>query len=388
MSKKNPSISASANHAHNYKVALVHDYLVDYGGAERVVEALHEIFPEAPLYTSFVNPKTMGIHWQKFADWDIRESWLTKIPLYKKIFSPLRLFAANAFESFDFSNYDVVISSSNAYFAKAVQVKKPALHICYCHTPPRSLYGYSTMTNWKQNPFFYVFGTAINHICRVIDVRVAQRVDYFLVNSDEVKQRVAKFYRRDATIIYPPVDVPEKLTVSKTSDDEKYFLYVGRIAQSKHVDLAIKACTELNLPLKIVGKGKGVEYLASLAGPTIEFLGSIPDEQLTEVYAGAKALIFPAEDEDFGIVPIEAMGHGVPVIAHRSGGPKETIVEEKTGLFFDQLTVESLKDALQKFSHQKFSSQSIFTHAQKFKKERFQKEVLQFINSKISSSKT
>jgi glycosyltransferase involved in cell wall biosynthesis len=358
------------------KIALVHDYLIDYGGAERVVEALHEIFPDAPLYTSFVHEKALGIHWSRFKDWDIRQSWLSKIPLHQKLFSPLRIFAPNYFQAFDLSKYDVVLSSSNAYFAKAVRVRKDAVHICYCHTPARSLYGYTTMMDWKKNPVFHFFGTLINHYLRVEDVKIAQDVDYFIANSEEVKKRIQKFYRKDSTIIYPPVDIPEHAPAKKKG---QYFLYVGRIAKSKNVDLAVAACTKLGLPLKVVGEGKGLGYLKELAGPSVEFIGAVNDAQLHALYEEATCLLFPAIDEDFGIVPVEAMGHGVPVIAHRSGGPQETVAEGKTGIFFDELTVESLVDAIKKFQKVSFDRQKIYTHAQKFSKPRFQKEIRQFI---------
>jgi glycosyltransferase involved in cell wall biosynthesis len=364
------------------KVALVHDYLFEYGGAERVVEALHELYPEAPLYTSFVDPDRLGIHWQKFKDWDIRESWLTKIPFYKKFFSPLRLFAMNFFEEFDLSEYDVVISSSNAYFAKAVLTKPWTPHICYCHTPPRSLYGYTTMTDWKKNPVTRLAGNWINSQIKEMDYLAAQRVDQFVANSEEVKQRIKKFYDRDAIVIYPPVDVTDELsdrllksdnsvrehlaTVGsksetngvKKSDNEGYYLFVSRLAFSKHPELAVEVCNTLNLPLKVVGQGKMLPKLQTIAGPTIEFCGEVSDEELHKLYQGAKALLYPVEDEDFGIVPVEAMGHGLPIIAHRSGGPKETIVDGKTGIFFDELTSEALTAALKKCENKTWDKKS------------------------------
>jgi glycosyltransferase involved in cell wall biosynthesis len=363
------------------KVALVHDYLREYGGAERVLETLHEIFPDAPVYVSFIDPEVTGIHWQKFADWDIRESWLTRIPFYKKLFSPLRLFAPQYFSAFDLSEYDVVISSTNAYFAKAVRVPN-GKHICYCHTPARSLYGYTTMTDWQRNPITRFFGMLINHYLRVVDVQVArERVDLFIANSQETARRISKFYRRESTVIYPPIEVPSKPPDLKRK--REYYLYVGRLAYSKHVDLAVRACTRLGKPLKVVGGGKGLDYLRSLAGPTVEFLGEVPDAQLRELYAGAKALLFPAEDEDFGMVPVEAMGYGVPVIAHRSGGPLETIEEGKTGLFFDELTVESLERAMRLIEKNKtsFSAKTIYNFTQKFKKERFHLEIMNIVAS-------
>lgn len=369
------------------KVAIVHDYLREYGGAERVVEALHQIYPDAPVYVAFADPKVAGIHWKKFADWQIYQSWLTKIPGYKRLFSPLRIFAPNYFRAFDLSGYDLVISSSNAYFAKAVKVPN-GTHICYCHTPARSLYGYTTMTDWRQNPLTRLVGNLINHYLRVVDYQVARKVDYFIANSKETKKRIAKFYRRDARVIYPPIAIPEhppgqSRVEGGGQSSEGYFLYVGRIAVSKHVDLAVQACTQLNLPLKVVGEGKGLDYLHSIAGPGVEFLGGVSDEKLSKLYAGASALLFPAEEEDFGMVPVEAMGYGVPVIAHRSGGPLESIVEGKTGLFFDEFTVKNFSEALKIFQKTKFDRNKIYNHAKKFSKERFVREIKQFVDEVV-----
>jgi glycosyltransferase involved in cell wall biosynthesis len=369
------------------KIALAHDYLREYGGAERVLEALHRIYPESPVFVAFADPKVAGIHWQKFADWQIFQSWLSKIPLHKKLFSPLRIFAPNYFTAFNLSEYDLVISSSNAYFAKAVRVPN-GVHICYCHTPARSLYGYTTMTNWQRNPFTKFVGTLINHYLRVVDFQVARKVDYFIANSEETKRRIAKYYRRDSTVIYPPIPVAEQLSDTAKSGKREYFLYVGRIAASKHVDLAIAACTQLRLPLKVVGEGKGMAHLQAMAGPTIEFLGAVSDEKLTDLYANAKALLFPAEDEDFGMVPVEAMAQGTPVIAHRSGGPLESIVEGQTGLFFDEFKVENLSVAIKSFEKIVFDPTKIHQHALKFSTERFEQEIKQFVkkNSKKLSA--
>jgi glycosyltransferase involved in cell wall biosynthesis len=358
------------------RVALVHDYLREYGGAERVLEALHDIYPEAPVYIAFLDKNALGIHAQRFKDWDIRETWITVLPFYKKLFSPYRIFAKAAFESLNLSEYDLVISSSNAYMAKAVKTKK-GKHYCYCHTPPRSLYGYTTMTDWKKNPVIRMVGYLINHYMRIIDFEVAQRVDHFIANSEETKGRIEKFYRRKSEVIYPPVDLIEKYSPKK---DQGYFLYVGRLAKSKNVDLAIQACTKLNLPLKLVGSGRGLEYLKSLAGNSVKFMGAVDDKELHQLYAGAKAFIFPAEDEDFGIVPVEAMGHGVPVISHRSGGPQETIIEGKTGVFFDELTVESLIEALGKIQTIKFDKKLIRKQAEKFSKKIFQKNIKKLVS--------
>ena len=366
------------------KIALIHDYLREYGGAERVLEALHELYPDAPLYTSFVDQQNLGIHWQRFATWKIHQSWMTKIPFYQKIYSPLRVIADMFFEQFDLSEYDLVISSSNMYFAKAVITKSWTPHICYCHTPPRPLYGYSTMSDWKKNPIIRLGGEIINKIIRPKDFLTAQRVDYFLANSKEVQKRIKKFYHRDSTVIYPPVDVPQHF---KDEQKREYFLYVNRLGFSKHPELAIQACTELNLPLKVVGTGRMEQHLKEIAGKNVDFLGFVSDQKLHELYAGAKALLYPVEDEDFGIVPVEAMGYGVPVIAHRSGGPLETIVENESGLFVDELNTKTMINAIKEFENTKWDRKKIYQHALKFRKERFMKEVKEFIDGVLKTNR-
>lgn len=360
------------------KVALAHDYLREYGGAERVLEALHELFPKAPVYVAFTDPEVAGIHWQRFKDWDIRESWLTRIPGYKKLFSPLRIFAPQYFSSFDLSEFDVVISSSNAYFAKAIKTKPGAVHICYCHTPARSLYGYTTMTDWKSNKLTHIAGTIINHYLRIIDFKVAQKVDFFIANSQETARRIKKFYRRDATIIFPPVKVTAAHATPAASE-RSYYLYVNRLALAKHPEIAVQACTQMGVPLKVVGTGKMLDGLKEMAGPTVEFLGAVPDEELHELYQGAKALLYPVEDEDFGIVPIEAMSHGTPVIAHASGGPLETIIEEKTGIFIHELSVDALVEAMHLISAYTFDAKAIRKHAQQFSIGAFKDHISQFV---------
>ncbi|MGD9129648.1 MAG: glycosyltransferase [Candidatus Woesebacteria bacterium] len=392
------------------KVALVHDFLREYGGAERVLEALHEIFPKAPVYTAFFDKKALGIHWQVFKDWDLRQTWLSKIPLIKKIYSPLRFLAPKAFADLDLSDFDLVISSSNAFEAKAVLSKNRAIyndasthdrkpvHICYCHTPPRALYGYSTMSSWKKNPVIHFFGNLINHYMRIIDYQLAQKVDYFIANSEEVKKRIKKFYRRDSTVINPPVNVEKNFELVKklranlkqkqlSSKTEKkiqdYYLFISRLGLQKHPELAVQACKQLELPLKLAGTGQMLRSLKEIAGPTIEFLGAVTEQELVELYLGAKALLYPVEDEDFGIVPVEAMAYGLPVIAHRSGGPQETILEGKTGLFFNELNVKSLIASIKKFEksdHEKFNPQRIHQHASQFNKRNFQKKILAFMN--------
>lgn len=357
------------------RVALVHDYLREYGGAERVLEALHDMFPKAPVYTAFVDKKSLGIHAQRFEGWDIHESSAARIPFIYKLYSPLRVFSAYFFEGFDFSDFDLVISSTNMYMAKAVITSPYTHHICYCHTPPRSLYGYSTMTDWKKNTLVRILGNGINTWMRFVDYLTAQRPDLFLANSKETQGRIQRFYHRESRVVYPPVSLPLKSVVKTKNVGGEYFLYVNRLAFAKHPEIALKACVALDVPLKIVGKGAMEDELKKSAGSRVEFLGSVSDSQLASLYLGAKAVLYPVEDEDFGIVPIEAMLAGVPVIAHNSGGPKETIVDGKTGILFDDLSVEGLLQAMKQWEHYSFDSQVIQKHAQKYSTKAFQEGI-------------
>jgi glycosyltransferase involved in cell wall biosynthesis len=367
------------------KVALVHDYLAEYGGAERVLEALHELFPEAPVFVAFLNKKKLGSAWQKFATWDIRQTWMSQLPFITKLHSPYRIFAPKAFADLDLSEYDLVISSSNAYFAKAVRVPN-GVHYCYCHTPPRALYGYTTGSNWKKHSLTRWAGEVLNHFLRLIDFEISQEsVTHFIANSHETARRITKFYRRGSVVIYPPVDVPDTAPARNAASDKSYFLYVNRLAFAKHPELAVAVATKLSLPLKVVGTGPSLAELKTIAGPTVEFLGFVPDEELSDLYQGARALLYPVEDEDFGIVPVEAMGHGVPVIAHNSGGPQETVLPGKTGVLFDELSSDGLRAAIAEFLKLEkkgmFTAKVLYAHALRFSAERFKQEVLHQLTS-------
>ena len=376
------------------KVALVHDYLKEYGGAERVLEALHEIYPKAPVYTSVYLPSYLGPHKERFKNWDIRTTWLQYIPYKAKLISPLRLLAPFAFRSLDFSGFDVIISSATgAYFPNTLNKKKAKL-VCYCHTPPRYLYGYATAREWKKNVIFRIVGAIANHVLRMLDFDASKNVDFYIANSEEVAARIKKFYRRDATVMYPPVDVRSaKSEVRSQSRNSKleirdYFLAGGRLARPKHIDLIIKACMDLDLPLKIFGKGfagygSELRLLAESKGQSvesrIEFVGEVTDEEKWELMRNAKAYINASEDEDFGILPVEAMAAGIPVIAYRSGGVKETVVEGETGLFFDELEEESLKTVIRKFSKLTFDPKICEERAEEFSEDKFTKNIEKFV---------
>jgi glycosyltransferase involved in cell wall biosynthesis len=363
------------------KVAIVHDYIKEYGGAERVLESLHDIFPKAPIFTTVYLPSYLGPHEKRFDNWDIRTSWAQNLPLKAKLISPLRLLAPMLFKSFDFSDFDVIIVSATGAYSPNILNKKDAVLVCYCHTPPRFLYGYETARNWKKNPVTRAIGATASHFLRMVDYTSSQNVDYFIANSEETKKRIEKFYRQKATVIYPPVNVGLKQAVEKGN----YYLAGGRMARAKHPDLIIKAFLENGLPLKVFGKTFGgyeseIRDLLKQKGSQIEYLGEVSDEEKERLMAGAKAFIFASKDEDFGIVPVEAMMLRTPVIAHRSGGVLETVKEGETGLFFDEFSVESLNSAIRKFEKMTFDQSKLIKHAQKYSRERFEKEIKEFVD--------
>jgi len=360
------------------KVAIVHDYLKEYGGAERVLEALHEVWPKAPIFTLVYSPKHLGPHKDRLKKWDVRPLIPKWFYPATKLISPLRLLAPIFFKNLDLSNYDVVlVSATGAYNPNLVKAKKGA-SFCYCHTPPRYLYGLPTAREWRRHWYFRIPAEIINHFLRLVDFKSAQKVDYFIANSLNTASRISKFYRKKSTVIYPPVDIRNNLQKDRKTD---YFLAGGRLARPKRIDLAIKACNSLKLPLKIYGRafaGYG-EELEALAGPTVEFLGEVTDRQKDELYENCKAYIFPAEEEDFGISPVEALSFGKPVIALRQGGVLETVLEGKTGEFFDCPKTESLIKVLKNFKADKYKSEDCYLQAKKFSKERFQKEIKVFV---------
>lgn len=367
------------------KIALVHDYLREYGGAERVVEALHDLWPDAPLYTSFVDWRALGSHADRFRGWDIRTSWAQNNMLMRRFHSPLRFLAPKVWESFDLSGFDVVVSSSGWFICRGVTVKKPAVHICYIHHPPRNLYGYATGRTYQKYALVRAYAAIVNFFMRQYDFKTAQAVDYFIANSRETQRRVEKFYRRQSTVIYPPVETGVALPPTKVK--RSYYLSVGRLVWAKQVELIVAAANMRRIPLKIVGTGPEEEHLRSIAGPTVEFLGAVSDDELRHLYRGAKATVYAALEEDFGLVPVESMSQGTPVIALRQGGVVETIVEGETGIFFDTSTPQEISDAIGRFeqAHGNWAS-ACLTRADYFRKERFHDEIRRFVRRKTSGT--
>lgn len=367
------------------KIALVHDYIKEFGGAEVVLEALSDIFPDAHIYTSLYCPKFFGPHRSRLEKkWHgrIHQSFFSFIPFAHKLISPLRLLSPLAFRSFDFSGYDLIITSATgAYFPNSLN-KKNAQLVCYCHTPPRYLYGLATARDLSKNKIIWFFAQIVNHFLRLLDFTYAQNVDQFVANSSTTASRIQKFYRRDSVVINPPVTINQVAPVlSKKGDGGRFFLTGGRLAFAKHFDIAVAACTKLGVPLKIFGRNfSNIESdLKKIAGSNIEFLGEITNEQRAKLMSQAKAFIFCSDNEDFGIVPVEAMGLGCPVIAYKSGGVTETVVDGKTGIFFDKLTADSCAQAIKNVGAllaNAHTRQSCIIQAQKFSQEVFVKKIL------------
>jgi len=364
------------------KVALVHDYLNQMGGAERVVIALHEIFPDAPIYTSIYDPERVD---PVFRQMDIRTTFMQKLPLVTKHHQPYLPFYPFAMESLDLRGYDLVLSSSSA-FGKGVITKPETMHICYCHTPMRWCWNYREYVEREQlgGMARRVLPFLITGL-RVWDQTSAMRVDHFIANSPVVAERIAKYYRREAVVIPPPVEA-QRFPFDPATQLEDYFLIVSRLIPYKRIDLAIEACNRLQLPLVIIGSGRDEARLRRMAGPTIRFTGRLSDEEVLHYYTHCRAFLFPGE-EDFGITPLEAQAAGRPVIAYGAGGALASVVEGVTGLFFREQTAESLTTALAAFDERQFDPQAIRNHALEFDLPRFHRRILQFIEAKMSDRK-
>lgn len=359
------------------RVAIVCDWLTSRGGAERVIEAIAGMYPDAPIYTSIYNRRTLP----EFADREIITSFIQRMPYAQTrhyIYLPLMPYA---FEQFDLSEFDIVISSSHSC-AKGIITKPQTLHVCYCHSPMR--YAWDSC-----HSYFEQYGIPaplkgrakhILHELRMWDRLAAERVDFFIANSDHVKNRIHKYYRRTADVIYPPVET-EKFKPATGEQDGQYFLAVGRLTPYKRFDLLVDTFNNLKLPLIIVGKGKEEVALKKRASRFITFLGAISDEKLNELYQKATALIFP-QVEDFGIIPLEAMSCGRPVIAYSEGGALETVIPGKNGLFFTEQKFESLKKTVLEFNALKWDKKVIREHAEKFSRSVFEKNLRNFVDEK------
>ena len=367
-------------------VALIHDHLAQDGGAEKVLKALADIFPDAPIYTLLYEKKNVDKY---FKDKHIETSIIQKLPGGVKHYQWYMPFMPMAVEFFDLRQYDLVISDASA-FAKGVITSPDALHICYCHTPTRYLWDYTHqyIKELKYNKYLKKIISLVLNYVRLWDRSAADRVDKYIANSRAVQKRIAKYYRRKSQVIYPPVDIDKFYVLSDTdkssfaeATEDKYFLIGGRLAPYKRVDLVIEAFIKTGKKLKIFGDGVDLPRLKNITGnnSNIEFLGRVDDNAKAELYSNCQAFINPQE-EDFGITIIEAMASGRPVIAYNKGGAVETVTHNKTGILFNKQTADCLVEVINNFDSNKFSPHEIRKHAERFSVERFKNEIKNFIN--------
>lgn len=361
------------------KIALIHDHLIQVGGAEKVLKEMHRLWPEAPIFTLLYDKNQLG---ESFPQNSVKTSFLQKFPGSLKHYQWYLAFMPTATESYDLSAYDVVLSSSSA-FAKGVIVHPHTLHICYCHTPTRYLW--SDAQRYVQgihSPRLVkkVLPLLLTKL-RIWDQLAAARVDFFIANSHFIAKRIWRYYKRESVVIYPPVET-HRFHLSEKTDN--YFLTGGRLVPYKRFDIAIQAFNKLGIPLKIFGDGPELKNLSKEAKSNIEFLGRVGERELVELYQRCIAYIHP-QIEDFGITAVEAMASGRPVIAFHQGGACETVIDGETGEFFDEQSWEALADTVVRHKPEKFQPKKIKEYAEKFNVERFKRELSTFIQEKYQN---
>ena len=362
------------------KVAIIHEWLTNMAGSERCVVNFKDIYKDAPIYTTMYNPDNLD---KELKNIDVRTSFLQK--WVKKGHQKFLPFMPFAFENFELNEYDVILSS-NSCCSKGVITSSNSMHVSYCHTPIRYAWEFyhDYINNSKMGRVKKIILKIFMNYLRIWDKAAADRVDYFIANSENVARRIWKYYRRESVVIHPPV----RCNLFNVSDeDEDYFLILSRLVGYKRVDLAVQAFSELGLPLVVIGSGEEMENLKAIAKDNIKFLGRQPDEVIKDYYAKCRAFIFPGE-EDFGITPLEAMASGRPVIAYGKGGALETVVDGETGVFFKEQTVEDLKDAVQRFEKIGFDKREIRAHAEKFDEEVYKHKIKSFIDEKYIEFKS
>lgn len=362
------------------KIALVHDYLNQYGGAERVLEVFMDMFPEAPIYTIIANLSKMP---EKFQHADVRTSFIQNVPFSKKHYKKMLGLFPIAVEQMDLRNYDLILSSSSA-FVKGVITTPAQTHVCYCHTPMRYVWDlYHQYMQEITNPIFSRALPHILHKVRIWDQVSSQRPDYYISNSHNVSKRIRKYYNRDSLVVHPPVSFS---AIESPTESEPFFLIVSRLLPYKRVDLVIEAFNQLGWPLVIIGDGYDKQRLEKMAGPTVQMLGYQSDEVIHDYYSKCRGFILAGE-EDFGITPLEAQAHGKPVVAYGRGGALETVRDGVTGVFFGEQTVDSLVQALQSLQSLKLEPSYIQSHAASFNETRFKNEMMNHINKAMQESR-
>jgi glycosyltransferase involved in cell wall biosynthesis len=373
------------------KIALVHDYIKEYGGAERVLRTLSDMYPKAPIYTAFrVGGSTAD---KEFKGKKIYESWLAPLLKVGKLYSPMRFLAPLIWKSMDLSKYDLVITSCSWYMARGFKIGPKTKVIAYCHTPPRWLYGYETSVGFTKFWPVKIYSKIVGHFMRMYDFNSAQEVDYWLTNSKNVEARVEKFYRKKSAVIYPPVEVENIIKVTRDLKKENYFLMVSRLVGAKGLIEASKAVKSLQskskMKLKIVGEAHGFSdikrELKKLSGGNVELLGRVDDKQLYQLYGKAKGFIALARNEDFGMTVVEAQAAGTPVIAFNGGGFKESVINGETGILVNDTDEKTLETVIGRFGKVRWDKEKLRENARRFSRERFETEIENFVSAKLKN---
>ena len=362
------------------KIALVHDYLVQDGGAERVLKAFHEIWPEAPIFVLFHKKGNV----QGFEGADVRETFIARFPFAKTRYRWLLPLMPLATESHQLTGFDVVLSSTSA-FAKGVITSPSTVHISYCHTPTRYLWTdtRSYIETLKCSGVVKKILPRLLHHLRIWDRSSADRVDHFIANSQTVRRRISKFYRKSSDVLHPPVDTH---LFSVRKETENYFVAGGRLVPYKRFDLLVYVFNRLGWDLRIFGSGPEMRYLEKIAKSNITFLGRVSDGEKARLLSGARGFLHP-QLEDLGITPIEAMASGCPVIAYGHGGVTETVVPGKTGVFFEEQSWESLLDTLLSFDSMTWDRDAIALHAERFNMTDFKERIATYVYKKYAESR-
>jgi glycosyltransferase involved in cell wall biosynthesis len=368
------------------KVALVHDYIKEFGGAERVLKTLAKMYPKAPIYTAFSVKNSTAE--KVFRDRDICESWLAPILKTGRLYSPLRFLAPLIWGSMNLYKYDLVITSCSWYITRGFKVGPKTKVVAYCHTPPRWLYGYETSVGFTKYWPVKIYSTIVGFFMRLYDFKTARSINYWIANSKNVSERIEKFYMKKAEVIYPPVEVSKISRVAKSKAGKfkkNYFLMVSRLVGAKGLEEAARAFRKMDFKLKIVGEAAGfsevAEKLKELSGGNVELIGRVGDEKLYELYSGAKGFIALAREEDFGITPVEAMAAGTPVIAFNGGGFRESVVNGKTGILVGDTDEKTISKAVNELIKTKWDKDVIQKQANKFSKERFVEKIYHYMSS-------
>jgi glycosyltransferase involved in cell wall biosynthesis len=354
------------------KLALVHDWLNQRGGAEDVLDVLHTLYPESPIFTAIYDPDAMP---QAYQAWDIRTAWLDHAPKIHQRHQPYLPLYPLAWDTLNLSAFDVILSNKSG-FCHGVRHGKNTLHVCYCLAPTR--YVWSLDSYIAREGMSKSAQLALRPLVTLLkrwDYAAAQRVDHFLAISTEIRDRIKTYYQRDSTIIYPPVDT-QRFQPASTHED--YFLVVSRLIPYKRIDLAVQAATRLGVRLLVGGKGRDLDRLREMAGETVEFLGYVPDDHLPDLMARCKAFLFPGL-EDFGITPVQAQAAGRPVIAFAGGGALDTVIDGKTGVLFHETSVDALAHAMQRIDQITFESAALRQHALQFDTQVFSTQITTFV---------